>query len=676
MQSHSSGRWAPRVVAACVVACLALPARSVASPREENNAARGIHPRQIAARALASSDPDRALEACAPWTAPGPVPEGVDGDAAACRWIAAAAHAAAGEWGRVAWLLQPVVEGLGPAAPWARLLLAEALLASGDEAGARAQIQAARGVDPSGPLGEEASKLLARLDAEKTPEAAPAPADEPPIDQLSWPARLERLRRMLAVGEAREALAAIERVGTPPASHLTEVLWLQARAFSDAGEREQAEGALRILLTTEPTDERRRQARLLLGRLAARRDALEEAVGHLDEAAAGKSGGTASEAAFLAAFLFYDFGRYDEAAARFSSYLRAHRHRADEAAWFRGWSLYLRGKWEEAASELASLLRAHPRSRLVPQVIYWRARALEQAGRADEARALYRDGATRWPTDWYGQLSLRRLGPDAARPSLGLAPAPEASARPGGLRGQRLDRARALYDLGMVAQAGKELDAAIAGSKERGLLLAAARMALDGGDPHRAFRLSPRLGGPRRAADLSYPQAYPRAVAAAADEAGLDPLLLLSIARQESGFSRDVRSPRGAVGVMQLLPTTAQRLVERYEVAADPQRLDDPSVNLRLGATYLAALVRRFGGSEALAIAAYNAGPAAVVGWLEDPLRAELPLDEWVEKIPWRETRGYVKAVVSNYATYLALAGRQAPALPMALPTPQEGVDF
>lgn len=667
MTNHFLGPW----VLGLLVASLSIPHPSFASPPGENSAPPSNHPQaRSGAERLAAADPAGAIAACAAWTAPGPVHEEIGAEAAACRWIAAQAHAASGRWDQVEWLVRPVLGRLGPAAPWAHLLLGQALLHLGEEARAQEELELARAADLTGPLAREANRLLATAE-DGGPTLVP-----PPLEELPWPGRLGELRRMLGIGEARQVLEALERLGPPPAQLQPEVLWLQARAFSDAGQREQAEGTLRILLTTDASDGMRRDARLLLGRLAARRGALDEALEHLDRAAAGQVGGVASEAAFLAAFLPYDFGKYPEAASRFSTYLRSHRHRADEAAWFRGWSLYLQGEWAEAAGALDTLLREHPRSNLVPQVLYWRARALEQGGRVDEARALYRDGARRWPTDWYGQWSQRRLGPESPRPPVSLASISKVEWKGAGLQMQRLLRARALYELGMLQPAGWELDAATAGAKDRHLLVHAAHLALEAGDPHRAFRLSTRLGGPGRAANLSYPRAFPGSVEEAAAASGLDPLLLLSIARQESGFSRDVRSPRGAVGVMQLLPITARRLVQRLGIELDPERLDDPGTNLRLGAGYLAALVQRFGGSEVLAIAAYNAGPGAVAGWLADPLRSELPLDEWVEKIPWRETRGYVKAVVSNHATYLALEGRAPPTLSLELPTPRDGIDF
>jgi len=141
-----------------------------------------------------------------------------------------------------------------------------------------------------------------------------------------------------------------------------------------------------------------------------------------------------------------------------------------------------------------------------------------------------------------------------------------------------------------------------------------------------------------------YPQPYASAFARGADAAGVDPLLLVSMARQESLFDPAALSPAGARGVLQLMPGTAA-LVAGQPVA--PEELADPGYNIELGA--------RFDGRIVLAVAAYNAGPEAVDRWIA---RApDAPGDVFVERISYRETRDYVKAVLRNYRTYHLLYG-------------------
>jgi soluble lytic murein transglycosylase len=147
-----------------------------------------------------------------------------------------------------------------------------------------------------------------------------------------------------------------------------------------------------------------------------------------------------------------------------------------------------------------------------------------------------------------------------------------------------------------------------------------------------------------------YPAAYEEQVTAAARGAGLDEALLLAVVRRESNFRPEARSLAGAIGLGQLLPRTAERLEAvaglDAEVAA---RLGDPATNLPLAALYLGLLRDRFG-NDAAAVAAYNAGPAAPAGWSR--AGPSTPLDEWVENVPYKETRTYLKAVLAAREVY------------------------
>ena len=140
----------------------------------------------------------------------------------------------------------------------------------------------------------------------------------------------------------------------------------------------------------------------------------------------------------------------------------------------------------------------------------------------------------------------------------------------------------------------------------------------------------------------------------------LNPAVSLGIMRQESSFNPTVISGAGAVGLMQLLPSTARRTGARYGLPAD--NLFDPNQNMALGATYLAQEIRNFGNSLPLAIAAYNAGPTNVANWLNENGDPELGANpgganmlDWLEEIPFNETRNYVQRVSENITIYSAL---------------------
>lgn len=158
----------------------------------------------------------------------------------------------------------------------------------------------------------------------------------------------------------------------------------------------------------------------------------------------------------------------------------------------------------------------------------------------------------------------------------------------------------------------------------------------------------------RHAAYALYPYPYTAVVRANARAAGLDPLLVLAVMRTESRFRPDVVSSEGAVGLMQVTPSTANWIADQGRwPAATPNRLPEPAYNIALGAWYLGHLRRYFGGRLVPAIAAYNAGPGPVTDWLDSHTWDGL-LDS-AQRIPFPETRRFVQRVSGAYAVYRLL---------------------
>jgi soluble lytic murein transglycosylase-like protein len=175
-----------------------------------------------------------------------------------------------------------------------------------------------------------------------------------------------------------------------------------------------------------------------------------------------------------------------------------------------------------------------------------------------------------------------------------------------------------------------------------------ARSCIDALEEIGIFRVGRADGAPKER--LEYPPAYPVSVLASAKRESLSAALLWAIMRQESAYQRAARSKAGAVGLLQLLPSTASRLNRAPVLDA---ALTEPDLNVRLGAKYLRGLVTEFGDPRA-AMAAYNAGEEAVRRWLRDRPVVD---DLWVELIPYRETRDYVKQVYTIWRRYEALYG-------------------
>ncbi len=201
----------------------------------------------------------------------------------------------------------------------------------------------------------------------------------------------------------------------------------------------------------------------------------------------------------------------------------------------------------------------------------------------------------------------------------------------------------------------------------------AAHYALGLGMPEMAVFIARRMGRD----GVAMPEAgWPMPVDPPTTQAQVDPAVALGLMRQESSFEVGVVSSAGARGLMQLMPATAQIVARRLGEGTSPAVLtSDPQHNMRLGTAYFAGLLDRFAGSLPLAAAAYNAGPNRVDAWLADngdprvqnqdlgPVGVQVDMIDWIELIPFNETRNYVQRVLENVVVYRAKRGETTPTL-------------
>lgn len=293
---------------------------------------------------------------------------------------------------------------------------------------------------------------------------------------------------------------------------------------------------------------------------------------------------------------------------------------------------------------------------------YWRGRAYEAMGNVAAADQAYASAA-QYQTSFYGLLAAERAGLPF---DLELAVSePALDWRTSALA------QNPLFEAGLLLQASGELNLAerfwthLAESlgPEDGALLAKA--AVDAGQPHLAVMVGKRLA--RRA--IVVPYGYYALHPLAERALPMAPEMSLAIARRESEFDPGVQSGVGARGLMQIMPRTGAEVARQLGRASEhstERMISDPVYNAELGAAYLSTLARRFSGNVIMMSAGYNAGPSRPDRWMEvygDPRRGDLEIVDWIEHIPFRETRNYVMRVSESLPTYRAQLGK-AP-LPM-----------
>lgn len=282
-----------------------------------------------------------------------------------------------------------------------------------------------------------------------------------------------------------------------------------------------------------------------------------------------------------------------------------------------------------------------------PRWQYWSIRTARALGNmsVDDAKSGYRELAKQ--RDFYGFLAAERLqlpysmahrsvaSTDSEIQSIAAIPA--------------IQRSRELFKLGALNQARMEWRYGVRGF-DSGQLLAAGKLAHSWGWHRKSIE---SLGSAKYwdDLDLRFPLLYDREVARASHASSVAPEYLLAIARQESAFAADARSPAGAMGLMQLMPGTASQTARSLGLRYRKADLLEPQHNLLLGSTYFSQMLERFDGNRILATAAYNAGPHRVDRWL-NPAGEEVDYDIWIETIPFKETRGYVQNVLSYAVIY------------------------
>jgi soluble lytic murein transglycosylase len=610
-----------------------------------------------------------------------------------------------------------------------QVLLGEAQLAAGDHAAAARTAQAALAAQP--PWRARLAWLLVR--AAQAPQCAAARAalkqvrvDHHHVTQAALRGETERLikrcegPKALAVWRAEQQISAPEKGAKT--SGLSEAQQFErATAFEAARDYAGARAALLPLTTGAQADRAHFElARISLDRTRddfvgaaaafgvlaggqgpyAERAAYQQAralgrAGQLEAAVAAYAavaarwpgGRTAEDAQFFAAFLQYEGGAHLAAAQAFAV-IQAGRW-ADASRWYHAWCLVLAEQPEARAAIEPLATGADLSTARGRQATYWwiqQWKGYRPLRAATRAVALVEAD----PFAWYALL-LRRQYPGvfsgiSTPQSVADVPVPAALEAP-------VARIEALVAAGLprfARSALERLAPVLVAAGQGALLLALAeraeapnlamRTALRS---HRdTLRTRPRPSDPSalvRARRAAWPRGFDPAVRAASTQFGVEPALIRAFIRKESAYRPEVVSRAHAVGLMQIIEPTARRIRADAALANVGHNLFDPVTNITHGAWYVRALSRRFSGQLPLLAAGYNAGPGAVQSWVRAPSEAT---DRFVERMPFKEARLYVKRLTASYMHYRvfhdgATLDEALSALPLTLNLqPKDGVAY
>ena len=340
--------------------------------------------------------------------------------------------------------------------------------------------------------------------------------------------------------------------------------------------------------------------------------------------------------------------------------------------WQLAWINFRAGNYVEAVQAFDRMLE-DPSGREIQRALYWKAIALERLGKAKNSRVAFLDLCENFPHGYYCQNTRLYLGmPPSGEirlPEQGF-PAPT---------DRSLDKVQEMIILGLTNDAMMVLQTVLRDNVlDPGQYLALSQQLQSAGDTYRSLRLIKRRfaniirgghdGVPSLFWDLAYPKTYMPVIRDAIAENQTDPIdpyVIAALIREESSFDTNARSKTGALGLMQLIPQTADQIARSRAVKSfDPGMLLDPHLNIQFGVSYFRSLLTQFDGNLVSSIAGYNAGPVAVARWRLE--MAESPWDKggnvsdeekFVESIPYKETRNYVKRVLQTYREYHRVNG-------------------
>lgn len=320
---------------------------------------------------------------------------------------------------------------------------------------------------------------------------------------------------------------------------------------------------------------------------------------------------------------------------------------AESAQWGIAWTYYRAGSYQKALDAFTDLYDSYGSSKY----LYWKAQSLERTG--GNADHIYKQLAVK-TQDFYSILpqikTNHRIEKGARGQGVKVSSEGNPKLEPSGYKPFKSERIEILLETGMTKEAATELSAIARKTTNPDELISVSLKLQECGEYRTALTLLSRLPSRETVSDILYPLAHWHIVKDASDRYGVDPFIILSIMREESRFDAQARSQAGALGLMQLMPQTAYAIDKKVNLnIKSHDHIFDIKANINLGSYYITSLLKEFG-SLPPAIASYNAGEEVVRKWQKAGNYKSL--DEFIEDIPYEETKNYTKRVITTYFEY------------------------
>ncbi len=355
-----------------------------------------------------------------------------------------------------------------------------------------------------------------------------------------------------------------------------------------------------------------------------------------------------------------------------------------ECIWWIFWDQAKQSKTDpaKATSALAWAkegLAKYPTSKAAARLGFWSGKLQEQLKHPEEAKLAYQFSATHFPSYYYGHRAkarLRKLTTSAPNAVADAANDPGWSTKPARVPPNLKWHWPAPHEIVAYEHMEKRYGATVTELIKLHQFDEALELLPENPGPEFKASLLARMNKPLQAInaanhdltgnpklserwEMAYPLEYADRISSDAKTNGVDPLLVHALIREESRYNPDALSRSKALGLMQLMPGTAYGVAKRLSVPlSGTQEVLKPEINIKLGTNYLAYTLRRFDGNALLAVASYNGGPNAVQSWFQQhKLAGNADFDIFVENIPFRETRDYVRKVFGSYWTYEQIYG-------------------